>query len=317
MGQLRHRGDERGGRRNRAGRSGRDHRAGTAGKPLRLGLDQRVAARRRFDHAALGEDFRPGRAGNLEERKRELPVFVEVVRHQVVETIEGDAARGHVIDETAEVIGERQRGRRMIGDERRLAGVLGSELLGPSQHQPREQKPPLDPAQRRRQIKFLGQIERLRPDGAGRGLIKQNLVLVHIPDGNDARQDRGLQAAHVEKCVARQATGPAGGQIDGSAGERERILRQILRQARHQGAIHERLDQGRQKRRRSRDGEDARRVEHGVMRSIRWRGGYRIIHGSCPGRGAARSSCGAVHRRAGIVPNAGVWNGPGSRPGQV
>ena len=32
----------------------------------------------------------------------------------------------------------------------------------------------------------------------------------------------------------------------------------------------------------------------------------------CPGRGAARSSCGAVHRRAGSVTDAGACYGPGS-----
>jgi hypothetical protein len=33
---------------------------------------------------------------------------------------------------------------------------------------------------------------------------------------------------------------------------------------------------------------------------------------SCPGRGAAWSTCGTVRRRAGAVTNAGVWYGPGS-----
>ena len=33
---------------------------------------------------------------------------------------------------------------------------------------------------------------------------------------------------------------------------------------------------------------------------------------SCPGRSAARSTCGAVRCRAGVVTSAGVWYGPGS-----
>src|ERR1700712_2426715 len=33
---------------------------------------------------------------------------------------------------------------------------------------------------------------------------------------------------------------------------------------------------------------------------------------SCPGRSAARSTCGAVRCRAGAVTNSGVWYGPGS-----
>src|ERR1700754_860833 len=37
-----------------------------------------------------------------------------------------------------------------------------------------------------------------------------------------------------------------------------------------------------------------------------------LIKDLCPGRSAARSSCGAVRCRAGAVTHAGVWYGPGS-----
>src|SRR3954451_13581968 len=48
------------------------------------------------------------------------------------------------------------------------------------------------------------------------------------------------------------------------------------------------------------------------MMDTRVKPAYDAVIVLCPGRGAARSSCGAVRCRAGAVTSAGVWYGPGS-----
>ena len=61
--------------------------SGRCGQPRRFGLDQRVAPGRRLDGAALGEDFRPGLAGDLQEFEGQLPVAIEIFGHQPVEAV--------------------------------------------------------------------------------------------------------------------------------------------------------------------------------------------------------------------------------------
>ncbi len=176
-------GDQLGGCRHGAGRAGGDHRSvRVRGKPRRFGLDQRVAARGRLDGAPLGENFRPVLARDLQELERELPVAVERFGHEPVEPVPRHAARGHVVHQPREIVGERERRGGVVGDERRLAARIGRNLRGPSEHEPRQQQAPFEPAERR-------------------------LVLVDVADGDDARQDRRALLGDLEEVIARQPAG--------------------------------------------------------------------------------------------------------------
>jgi hypothetical protein len=220
------------------------------GEPRRLRRDQRVAPGRGLDGAALGQDVRPRVTGDLEEFERELPIAIEAVGHDLVEPCPFDAARGHVVHQTRKVVGERKRRCRIVGDQRRLAFLVGRDAGRPLQHELREQHAPLQRAESGRKRERLGR------QSAGRGLRERDLILVQVADGDDARQDGGGAPGHLEKAVACEAAGAPGGQIDRRAGKRERIA--PGRKTRHQGAVEQRADQRRDERRRGRDGEDSR-----------------------------------------------------------
>ena len=87
------------------------------------------------------------------------------------------------------------------------------------------------------------------------GVGEHQLVLVDVADRDDARQDRGVGAGHVEEDVARQPAGAPRRQIERGGGERQRIAG--VGKALDQGAVAQRRDQRRHERRRSRNGEDA------------------------------------------------------------
>src|SRR5262245_64866017 len=73
------------------------------------------------------------RSRDLEEIERELPVAVEIVRHQLVEPLPGHAARGHVVHQPGKLVGERERGGRVVGDQGgldRKSTRLNSSHLG-------------------------------------------------------------------------------------------------------------------------------------------------------------------------------------------
>ena len=72
------------GRRDRAGRARRDHRTRAGRETLGLRSNQQVAPFGGLD-AAVGEDGRPVRADESQEVERQLPVLVELVRHQPVQ----------------------------------------------------------------------------------------------------------------------------------------------------------------------------------------------------------------------------------------
>jgi hypothetical protein len=243
-------GDQLGGRRHGAGRAGGDHGSvRVRGKPRRFGLDQRVAARGRLDGAPLGENFRPVLARDLQEFERELPVAVERFGHEPVEPVPRHAARGHVVHQPREIVGERERRGGVVGDERRLAARIGRNLRGPFEHELRQLQAPFEPAERRRQRQRVG------GERAGRRLREGDLVLVDVADGDDARQDRRALLGGVEEEIARQPAGAPRRQIERGVRERERIAPSW--KARHQRSVDERADQRRHERRRSRDGEDA------------------------------------------------------------
>ena len=58
---------------------------------------------------------------DLQEFQRQLPIFVELVRHQIVEPLPRHAARRHVVDQPRQIVGERAGRRRRLGDQRRAA----------------------------------------------------------------------------------------------------------------------------------------------------------------------------------------------------
>ena len=196
--QTRDRRDQIGGRRNRAGRAGDDHRrVGLAREPRRLRLDQRVAPRRRLDKSALAQDVRPGLARDLQEFQRQLPIRIERFRDEAVEPVPRHAAHGHVVDQPREIVGQRAGRRRRLRDQRTAARAADLGSRGPGHDQAREQQPPLEPAERRRQG------ERVRGNGAGGRFGERDLVLVDIADGDDARQDRRVAVERIEKSVTR------------------------------------------------------------------------------------------------------------------
>ena len=247
---LRDRLDQRGGRRHRAGGAGGDHgAAGMGAEPLRLGGDQEVAPLGGLDLAALVEDRRPGLAHDLvQEAQRELPVFVVLAGHQRVELVPRHLARGHVVHQPRQRIGERQRRGRIVGDQRCVA-VAADGLRGrPFGDELREQQPAFEAAE------LVLEIERARVGGVG----EHQLVLVDVADRHDARQDRGVGAGHVEEDVARQPAGAPRRQIERGGGERQRIAG--VGKALDQRAVAQRRDQRRHERRRRRNGEDAGRA---------------------------------------------------------
>ncbi len=247
--QVRDRGNQLGGRGNRAGRTGSDHRRiGFARKPRGFGLDQGVAARGRFDVAALAQDLRPALARELQEFQRQLPERIERLGNEPVEPVPGHAAHGHVVDQAGEIVGERARRGRRLRHERH---ALRAPYLGcarPGANKLRQQQAALRSAERRRQS------ERIGGDVAGRHFGKDEFVFVDVANGDNARQDRRVDIERVEKSVARQPAGAPGRQIKRDRGQRERILGAPEAEL----AGHHRFDQRRQKRRRRRNGEDAR-----------------------------------------------------------
>src|SRR6266508_3984883 len=199
MGELGDGSDQFGGRRHGAGRAGGDHRSSrVSGQPRRFGLDQRVAAFGGLDGAMLGEDLRPRLARDLQEFERELPIAVERLGRQPVELLPRHAARRHIIHEPREIVGERERGGGIGGDERRLAALLRRQTLRPFEHELRQQQAPFEPAECRRQL------ERVAGQGPGCRLRKYDLILVDVAEGDDARQDRRVSLGHVEEDVARE-----------------------------------------------------------------------------------------------------------------
>ena len=178
----------------------------------------------------------------------ELPVLVEMIRHQAVEALPRHLARRHVVDQPREIVGERERRRRVAHDQRRLAR-RAAPAVRPGVNEPRQQKAPLEPAERRRQVEGIG------GGGAGRHVGEDELVLVDVADRHDARQQRRLDPEHVEEGIAREPAGPPRRQEDGGRGQGERVGG---RQALDQPAVAERAEERRQERHRRRNGEDAR-----------------------------------------------------------
>ena len=130
-----------GGRRHRAGGAGGDHRRVAADKPLGFGLDQFVAALGLLDGVLLGQDRAPARVHEFEEVERLLPIFVEVFRHQFVEIVPRHLARDHVVHQPRQRIGQRHRGLRRVGDQRRA--LLRRDGRRPFRDEFREREPSL------------------------------------------------------------------------------------------------------------------------------------------------------------------------------
>src|SRR5262249_53394471 len=99
-----------------------------------------------------------------------------------------------------------------------------------------------------------------RRSGRHCALREGDLVFVDVTDRYDAWQDRRLRAGNVEEPVAHETAGAPGRQIERGARECERVA--PWRKPGDQPTVKQRADQGRDERRRSRDGEDAG-VSHG------------------------------------------------------
>ena len=148
----------------------------------------RSRAQGRLDGAAFGQNGRPSLARELEEFQRQLPIGVELVGYEIVEMVPWHLPCGHVVDHARQIIGERQRCRRILRDERFTGLAAHVRRRRPAGDELSEQQTAFQPAQRRRQI------ERLCADAARGRLGEGQLVLVEIADGDDARQERRLGA---------------------------------------------------------------------------------------------------------------------------
>ena len=98
------------------------------GEAARFRRDQPVAALRRLDRAAFGEDRRPVSPRDLQKLQRDLPILIEMIRHHGVEALPRHLARRHVVDAAAQ---DRRRARapptggaRRAAARRRRAPVL-------------------------------------------------------------------------------------------------------------------------------------------------------------------------------------------------
>ncbi len=173
--------------------------------------------------------------------------MIEFVRHQSVEALPWHLPGRHIIHQPGEVVGERQRRRRMAHHQRRLAG-RGRDLLGPFQHQPRQQKASLQSAERRRQSEGVG------GDIARRHVGEDELVLVDIADGHETGQHRRVDVQNLQKRVTGKPAGAPCRQKYGHVGKIERARGEAV----YQPTVAQRAYQRRQKWRRRRNGEHAR-----------------------------------------------------------
>ena len=221
----------------------------------RFGLDQQVAPRRRLDP-------RRARAGSRANASRAicrnssvlLPVLVEFARHECRRAGPSHLPRRHVVHQPREIVGERERRGRAVGDQRlpasgaqagRARSISGRAAASsmrrsspPSASGIRAHRPPLAACRRRR----------ARPRRCRRA----------------ARCAAGSAASvlsTVEERVAREPAGAPRRQVQRRVGERERI---VPAGTRDQPSVAQRADQRRQKRRGCGNGEDARRPLYGV-----------------------------------------------------
>ena len=217
-------------------------------QPRGLGLDQQVAPRRRLDRAALGQDLRPCLARDLQEFERELPVFVEVVRH---ERIEPFPRHWRVVMSSIRRARSSASASAAAGvHDQRLVARRRREPFGPFQHELRKQHAPVQPAERRRQV------ERVGPAAPVAASAKASSSSSMSPIGTMRGSTAASLPERVEEDVAREPAGAPRRQIERRGAQRERIGGR--RKSGHQLAVDERADQRRQERRRRRDGEDAR-----------------------------------------------------------
>ena len=106
-------------------------------------------------------------------------------------------ARRHVVDQPRQIVGERQRGGRRVGDQRR---AVGAAHVGRSAHVTISSASSSAPFERARSG---GRSSAASRQLAGRGLAKINLVLVDVAERHDARQDRGLAARAASRNASR------------------------------------------------------------------------------------------------------------------
>src|SRR4029078_3082167 len=85
-----------------------------------------------------------------------------------------------------------------------------------------------------------GKVEGWTSKRAGRGLGKNDLVLVQIAECDDARQDSSVAVEIVEEDVSRRPSGAPRRQIKRRLCQRQRIA--FGREARHERAVAQRAD---------------------------------------------------------------------------
>mgnify|MGYP007132076328 CR=1 FL=1 len=155
---------------------------------VRLRVEEPISPLRCAHEAALFEMARPRLADDLQKVEGLLPVLGMLVRDEGVEAGDLGSLRLEHVDEAAEVGGKPHGlgGRRRSG-ERGSWVVLGlAEGRRPGEHEARQREPPLDRADRRRQVLGRGPANGSAADQT----IEQAQVLVALPDGPNVGEDQ-------------------------------------------------------------------------------------------------------------------------------
>ena len=240
--------EQRRGRRNRAGGAGGNDRAcGVSGASVSASIKRSRRSAGSMRPCSV-EDRRPVLADEFEEAERQLPVFVELVRHQIVELDPSSTCR---------VVMSSISRARSCASAKAVAGLLATSGVSP------RRRGAIVCAHLR--ISAASGMARSRPESAGgsssaasaRSPVAASAKAISSSSMSPSGTMRGRMAASVvdavEEDLAHHAAGAPRRQIERRAGELERVGQK--RKARH-FLDDERVDQRRQKRRRGGDGED-------------------------------------------------------------
>ena len=273
------------GRGNAAGRSGRNHLAGRrrSGPAFGLGGQEPVAPIRRVDCALLGQALGPAAGDEAQEIEGDLPMLGIIGGHQPIEVGEIQPLGLNLIDQARQFGGEANGMVRVEATARLLDDQFG------------QQQAAAQFGDRGRHGQGLGIRRRL-------GHCERQLVLVHIADRRQARQQHRLARAQAQEGFGQGADGAPGRQQDAVVGQGQGVVTRLVQDAPGQGI---------EKRHARRDG-----VNAGPGRPGRGGGRFGLRHrGRHPGRSRPRPRPGPGGSRHGTSGRHGADRTGGPPPG--
>ena len=235
----------------------------------------------------------PSRLCEFQKMKRFQPMLIDFGRHDAFEIVGLEAGNRQIVEQARELIGKCDRSRRRRRDALAHFCVF--------QHELGERQSPLRRVDRREQAALVGESRECE------------LVLVHLAERDDIGKESGAYAEFFEEGVLQRAHRTLGRQVDRGRRECERIFARL--ETGHELAVEESVHQRRQKRCRSRDGENAR-LAHGSDRAA-----AHGLFGGSDRLGRAHMHPGAFEREAMRRPSAsarsnsrGSENAPAGAP---